>query len=195
MTVNQYANMQVKMTSGNANGLYKTIIANDATSFTFGNDWSDNARNVTISPGDTYIVQADTDKIWFMLAGTSALYQYSIDNTIISTGPIYDAGLYRDIAFTGPGLTTGSSTLNFSNYIANTIYPFSISAQGTKYNIGDILAVNGGNFGYLLVTSVNATGGVLGVSLICCGSSYSISASFCGNNSNSQYRLWMHNIV
>ena len=95
MAVNEYTNMQVKMTSGNANGLYKTKIANNATLFTFGNDWSDNARNVAISPGDTYIVQADTDKIWFTFAGTSILYQYSIDAGALVTGQLYDCnGIY-----------------------------------------------------------------------------------------------------
>lgn len=69
-----------------------------------------------------------------------------------------------------PSITNSQGTVGT---VYNTISTISITAAGTLYNVNDILYIDGGTGGTAIVTSVDAGGGVTGVTLLEPGYNYS----------------------
>ena len=187
MVINQYAGMQLRITASTTAasiGQYRTIIANDATSFTIGKSWLSNPAN-----GDGYEVWPDTDKIWSTYATHSAMQQYGIDADHWTTGTQLDWGICRAISLSAPGQTgdrahgvaAGGVVVSAGGLVGNTggTQPVTIAAGGSGYFIGNILTVNGGGgtTAKYRVTGVDSVGAVTSIALENAGTAYNTTGS------------------
>jgi hypothetical protein len=166
MVENQYKNFQIRIVSGLGIGQYKTILSNTTTTFNFSSDWV-----ITPDATSSYEIWRDVGKIYLVGGNYADLLQYSTARDQWTTGSVYDDGQCCQLA----ALKTGQDPFALSSITrtATGMKSFtSIAATGAGYNINDVLTVDAKG-GTLLVTSVNALGGVTGVELMTCGTGYS----------------------
>ena len=179
MTIDRWANYQLRITGGTGVGQYRRIVGNTATSFQFERNWDINPDSTS-----TYEVYPDSDKIW-MAGNSTGLIQYSIDRDHWTPGPLVDYGHMRNACAT---LRSGSPSsygpaqegiaINTVARATNGILTVAVNAAGTGYAVGDLIsATTTGTNGRVWVTSVGAGGTVTGVELAACGSGYSAGTS------------------
>jgi hypothetical protein len=167
MTVDRYANYQIRITGGTGVGQRRRIQANGVDYFEVAKKWDINPDATS-----TYSIYADTDNIYMMGNGQSAMYKYSVEADLWSTGQIYDYGVTSNTTVR----KNGTLPYGIASGVRNTggITAVAVNAAGSGYRIGDVITVSGGTNGKVFVETINATGGVLTVSLMRPGSGYSV---------------------
>lgn len=164
-----FANHEIRITSGAAIGQTRTILSNTANRINLCRDW-----DVIPGAGATYEIWRDVGKIFLAGGGDSAMFQYSAMRDQWSTARQFDDGQCNQLAATRSGqdpialtsiarVATGITGINTTPI-----------AAGTGYNVNDLLTLATGTGGIVRVTGVNATGGVTSVSLEAVGTGYSV---------------------
>lgn len=87
LTVNQYANFQLRITGGTGIGQYRTILNNTATIFTLTRNW-----DTTPDSTSTYSVFRPVKDIYLTPAVSSVLLDYNVDTDQWTTGKQIDYG-------------------------------------------------------------------------------------------------------
>lgn len=171
MAQDRYRNYQIRITGGTGMGQRRRIVANGTNYFEVATKW-DTIPDAT----STYSIFANTDSIWFSGNGTSALYQYSVENDLWYTGDLFDAGITSSaVAFMQgtAGVSIASGTRTTTGITAVNTTP---TAGGSGYRLGDVLTLAVGTNGKVYVESISSTGAVLSVSLMRPGSGYSVAS-------------------
>jgi len=158
MATNKYANMVIRLTGGTGAGQSRHIIANNSTTFILGRDWDVIPDNTT-----TYQVLGDSDKIYMAGGGNSAIFEYSVEDDMMTAGVQHDFGVAR--AFSAALAPNGIGTV-------------SVTPAGTgTYVVGNILTLttNGtatGSGGTVQVLTVNSSNQVTAVQVLTAGTNY-----------------------
>ena len=112
-----------------------------------------------------------------MIGANSALFQYSVDSDVMTTGRQLDFGVARTFA----AKLAGQPAIGITTITRSTggIATCSVGAAGTGYHVGDVLTcTTGGTGGLVRVETITpATGAVLTVSVLNPGSGYSATTS------------------
>jgi hypothetical protein len=177
MTVDRWANFQIRITGGAGVGQRRRIVGNTGTTFFIERNWDTNPDT-----SSTWTVFADTDKMWMTGNASSVLWQYSIEADQWVTGPISDYGLARNQSalITGAGSVPHQEAIGLTSIVRVTNgirgdagSPPTISTAGSNYVVGDLVTANtGGTLGTFFVTTVGSTGNVTGIQLSSSGSGY-----------------------
>lgn len=164
MTVDRYANYQLRITAGTGIGQKKRIVGNAARYFEVETPWTTNPDNTSV-----FKVFGNTDSIYLAGNGMSSLYKYHTEADFWHISDMIDYGIARNmsVSFNGQepfGITSGA--INTGGITAVNAAP---TAGGAGYVVGDILTITtGGTAGKVRVTSV-AAGVVTGVELFSAG--------------------------
>jgi len=179
LTVDRYANFQIRITGGTGIGQRRRIVGHNATTF-----WVDRTWEVTPDATSTYSIYADADKIWLFGNGSSALFQYSVDFDLWSTGPISDGGTARNASAQLYGASSTGvpplEALALTSIVRTTtgITAGSVNAAGTNYVVGDLVTCStGGTLGRFYVTGITTGGAVSSLQIAASGSGYSNGSS------------------
>jgi hypothetical protein len=138
---NRYRNYQLRL----ANGQYRTIRSNTATTITVYRDFD------FVSPvGTTYSIYADNDKLYMSGGGLNTFMKYSIQADTWSQGDIHDYGFVRNItvqhdlenALPVTSLTYTASAGAF-NIPAATGYVVGTTTFNHNFKQGDSIAIKG----------------------------------------------------
>lgn len=173
-TGNRYANHRLVITGGTGMGQERRIVANTATVLTIAQNWDINPDATS-----TYEIWADYDRIYMGGNAGASLFGYSPEKDHWSSAPVFAEGVVTNIACrvsgweslgvaTGVRIAAGVQAIN----------PVP-TAGGSGYAIGNILTCSvGGTGAQVIVTSVSATGAVLGIKLTHAGTAtgYTISS-------------------
>jgi hypothetical protein len=158
LTVNQYKNFELRIVSGLGIGQAKDILSNTATTFNFSSDW-----DITPDATSSYEIWRDTGKLFLVGGGYADLLQYSQNRDQWTPGRIFDEGQANNLAVKRSGQDPFALT-SITRTATGQILKGSITAAGANYQINDVLSVTG-IASTLLVTGVDATGGVTSVEL------------------------------
>jgi hypothetical protein len=178
MTVDRWANFQIRITGGTGIGQRRRIVGNNATTF-----WVEKSWVTTPDATSTYSVYGDTDKVWLVGGASSLIYQHSMEYDLWSTGPVSDGGIARNASaqLTGVGSSVYSDeAVPLTSIVRTTtgITAVAVNAAGTNYVVGDLVTCStGGTLGTAFVTSVGTSGAVTGLQLAASGSGYSAGSS------------------
>jgi hypothetical protein len=169
MTVDEYANYQIRITGGTGMGQRQRIIANGTNYFEVAKKWTTNPDATS-----TYSVYADTDTIFFSGNANSSMLKYSVEADLWSQGNIYDYGITSNVTVQRNGTLPFSIQSGTRN--TGAITSIVINAGGSGYKLGDVLTISGGGGtnGKVYVEGITSTGVITSVSLQRCGSGYSI---------------------
>ena len=171
MVRDKYRNYQIRITAGTGRGQRRRITANGVNYFQVATKW-----DVTPDATSVYAIYGNTDAMWFSGNGQSALWQYSVENDLWYTGDLFDAGVTASaVAFTQGtlGISIQSGTRTTNGITAVNATP---TAGGSGYRRGDVLTLAVGTNGKVFVESISSTGAVLSVSLMRCGTGYSVAS-------------------
>ena len=181
MTVDRWANHQLRITSGTGIGQKRRIVGHNATTFFVNSKW-----DVTPDSTSQYQVWPDTDMMWCLPAAstpTAALYGYHVEADQWCSGHLSDHGTARTICATvnaaaGYGSPYQALTISSITRVTTGILSATISTAGSGYKVGALVACStGGTGGQFWVRAVDANGGVTAVDLAACGSGYSAGSS------------------
>lgn len=179
LTVDRYANFQIRITGGTGIGQRRRIVGHNATTF-----WIDRSWEVTPDDTSTYSIFADTDKIWLFGNASAALFQYSVDFDLWATGPISDGGTARNASAQLYGASSTGvppmEAIALTSIVRTTsgITSGTVNAAGTNYVVGDLVTCStGGTLGRFYVASVTTGGAVASLQLAASGSGYSNGSS------------------
>lgn len=171
MTIDEYVNYQIRITSGTGNGQRLRIVAN-------GSDYFEVAKKWEITPDNTstYAVYSDTDSIFFVGNNNASMLKYSVEADLWSQGNIYDYGVTAAITAKRPNNTAFGLTSGVRS--TGGITSVTIATGGSNYRIGDVLTVSGGGGtnGKVYVETITSTGVITSVSLMRCGAGYSVTS-------------------
>jgi hypothetical protein len=169
MTPNQYKNFELRIVSGTGIGQSKEIASNSANVFYFSNDWE-----ITPDATSTYQVWRDVGKIFLVGGGYSDLLQYSTDRDQWTPSRIFDDGQANNLAAKLPGQKPFALT-SITRTATGMKLKGTITTAGANYQINDVLTVTGIG-STLLVTGVDAVGGVTSVDLMTVGTGATVGA-------------------
>jgi hypothetical protein len=169
MTLDRYVNYQVRITGGTGMGQRRRIIANGTNYFEVAKKWDTNPDATS-----TYSIFADTDSIFFAGNGNSTTLKYSVDADLWSQSNIYDYGVTNNVTVQKAG--TLPFGINTGTRNTGAITSVAVNAAGSGYKIGDVLTISGGGGtnGKVFVETINSAGAILSISLMRCGSTYSV---------------------
>jgi len=88
--VDRWKNMAVYITSGTGMGQQRSIVSNTSTTLTVSPPWNTNPDSTS-----TYKIQGDSDKLFVMYGGQSALVVHNLERDSMSYGREYENGLCR----------------------------------------------------------------------------------------------------
>lgn len=162
MTVNQYKNFELRIVSGLGIGQDKKILSNTTTKFNFANDWA-----ITPDATSSYEVWRDVGKIYLVGGNYADLLLYSTDRDQWSPSSIFDDGQANNLAAKMSGQDPIALT-SITRTATGMKLKGTIATAGAGYNINDVLSVTG-VASTLLVTGVDAVGGVTSTELMTCG--------------------------
>ena len=172
MTVDDYVNYQIRITSGTGMGQRVRIVANGSNYFEVAKKWETTPDNTS-----TYAVYSDTDSIFFVGNANASMFKYSVEADLWSQGNIYDFGVTSSITVQRPR----NVPFGVSSGVRNTggITSVTITSGGSGYRIGDVLTVTGGGGtnGKVYVETITSTGVITSVSLMRCGAGYSVTGA------------------
>lgn len=164
MTVDRYANYQLRIVSGTGIGQKKRIVGNTTRYFEVESPWTTNPDNTSV-----FKVYGNTDTIYLAGNAGATLYKYHVEADFWHIGDMIDYGqtLNMSVKFAGQeAFAITSGAINTGGITAVNAAP---TAGGTGYVVGDILTITtGGTGGKVRVTSV-AAGVVTGVELFSAG--------------------------
>ncbi len=162
LTVNQYKNMELRIVSGLGIGQANKILSNTVNKFNFATDWS-------ITPDNTssYQIWRDIGDIYLVGGNYADLIQYSQDRDNWAPGRMFDNGQANNLAVIRSGQSPIAIT-SITRTATGQILKGTIATAGANYNINNVLSVTG-VASTLLVTGVDATGGVTSVELMTVG--------------------------
>jgi hypothetical protein len=166
MTPMAYANFEIRIVDGLGIGQARTIMSNTASKFNFARDW-----DITPDATSKYEVWRDVGKLLVVGGNDAGMLMYSQARDQWSTAKQFDDGQANNLAVTKAGQDPIAIT-SITRTATGMVLPGTITAAGSGYNINDLLTLSGGTGGIVRVTSVNATGGVTGISLEACGTGY-----------------------
>ncbi len=169
MTVNQYKNFELRIVSGTGIGQTREISSNVANTFYLSTPWE-----VTPDATSSYQVWRDVGKLYLAGGGYADLLAYSADRDQFSPAKIFDDGQANNLAAKRSGEKPFAVT-SITRTATGMISKGTISAAGANYQINDVLSVTGIG-ATLLVTGVDAIGGVTSVDLMTCGTGATIGA-------------------
>lgn len=162
MVENAYKNFELRIVSGTGIGQSKEIAANGVNKFYFSSDWE-----TTPDATSSYEVWRDVGKIFLVGGGYSDLLQYSSDRDQWTPARIFDDGQANNLAVKRSGQKPFALT-SITRTATGQILKGTITTAGANYQINDILSVTG-IASTLLVTGVDATGGVTSTELLTVG--------------------------
>jgi hypothetical protein len=162
---NEWANFQLRLTSGTGAGQRRRIVTNTADAIYVNRKWE-----VTPDATTTYEVYGDSNKIWFAGNGNSSLLQYSVEFDNMYQGHLLDGGVVNSASVKLSDWQPFAIATGVRNATSITAVSATPTASGSNYKVGDVLTVTEGTLGRVFVETINATGGVLTVSLYSCGS-------------------------
>lgn len=165
MTVDRWANYQLRITSGAAKGQYRRIVGNTDTYFEVEKPF-----DTTPDAVSGYAIYGQTDSIYFAGGALSSLFKYNVDADLWAQGDVIDWGESRNISVGYPGqeafAVTSSSIFGTAVLAINT----TPTAGGSGYVVGDLntITVASGN-ARVRVTAVSSNGVVTAIELYSCG--------------------------
>ena len=159
---NQYKNMQLRIVGGLGIGQSKQILSNTTTKFNFSNDWA-----TTPDATSTYEIWRNVGDIYLVGGAYADLIKYEQDRDTWSPSRIFDDGQANNLAVTKLGQNPLAIT-SITRTTTGQILKGTIATAGANYNINDVLSVTG-VASTLLVTGIDATGGVTSVDLMTVG--------------------------
>ncbi len=173
MEIDRYANYQLRIDSGTGIGQRHRIVGHNATTFWIDKNWS-------INPDSTsgYSIYGDTDKLWLSGNASSAMWQYSVEADIWSSGHVSDTGISRNISATPyAGTSYGAPHEGYGIsgivYNATGILTVAVNNPGSAYTIGEVVSLTTtGTLATAYVTGVTAGGAVTSVQLANSGINY-----------------------
>lgn len=167
----QFANnYRLLITGGTGAGQHRRIVNNSVSTITVNRPWS-----ITPDNTSTYQVWADYDKILVAGNACAGINAYSPENDCWTSGQYFDDGICGNVTVSMNGWTPVAISTGIRQTNGITAVNSTPTAGGSGYSIGDILTVStGGTGGQVIVESVSATGAVTGISLIACGTTYTV---------------------
>lgn len=172
LTVDRFANYQLRITGGTGIGQRKRITGNSATTYYFSSPF-----DTTPDATSTYEIWGQADAMYFAGNASASMLKYNVEWDLWSDASVVDFGQLRQISayFNGQeafGVT--SITRNATGILTVASAP---TAGGTNYRIGDILTITtGGTLGKVIVDAISSGGVVTSVSLFACGINYTTGA-------------------
>ena len=169
MTLDRYANYQLRITGGTGIGQRKRIVTNDTTNFIVESAWAINPDATS-----TYGVYGNTNRMYLFGNAQASGYKYDVESDLWFHGNAVDFGQTPQISvkFNGQesfALSSGARQVNGISTINTTPV-----AGGTGYVIGEVITLATGTLGKVKVTSISAGGIVTGLELYAAGSGFSI---------------------
>lgn len=167
LTTGQYQNYEVRIVSGTGAGQTRGILSNVAKKINVVRKWD-------INPNATskYEIWRDVGKIYLVGGGDSTMFQYSVDHDQWSPSRQLDNGICQHLSAKRNGTSFPFAVTSITRVATSLKGITGIAAAGANYQIDDLLTIDGKG-AVARVTSVNATGGVTGVSLEIVGTGYS----------------------
>lgn len=168
VTIDQYVNRQIRLTSGTGMGQRRRIIANTGTIFTVNRKWDVVPDNST-----HYQIWDDLNVAYIGGGAIAGLNQYNVEADMTTSGAIFDWGVVRNMSirlqysnwFGWEDLGVLSATKN-----AGGIYTINTSpvVGGSGHAIGDVVTI-GANAGKVIVENITGGGAATLVSLFSAG--------------------------
>jgi len=165
----RFVNHQVRIMGGTGLGQRRRIVGNTSNTMYVNRKWD-------IVPDNTSVYEIWDDVFAMYIGGmtSSTLYNYHVESDLTCQGSVYDYGLARNMAvrlngWEDIGVLTG--TRNVNGITAITTTPV---VGGTGHVVGDIVTLGTGTLGKVYIEAVTTGGVATLVSLIACGTNYTI---------------------
>lgn len=172
MTLDRYANHQIRITGGTGFGQRRRIVTNDTTNFTVEKPWDVNPDNTS-----TYSIYGNTHRIYLFGNAQASIYKYDTEADLWFQGNACEFGQTPQISikFNGQEPFAMSTGVRGTNGI--TAINATPVAGGTGYVIGEIITLGTGSNGKVRVTSINSGGIVASAELYAAGTGYSVATA------------------
>lgn len=162
MSFMEYANFEIRITSGNGIGQVRTISSNTNSRISIYRNW-----DINPDASSTFEIWRDVGKILLTGGGDSIIFQHNSDTNQFTTAVQLDFGVCSNISANrkdGDVFSISGISRISGGIISINSAP---TAGGTGYNVNDLLTITqGGASALARVTSINATtGAVLSVKL------------------------------
>lgn len=168
LETDRYRNYNIRIVGGTGAGQNRRIIGNKLNYFEVDSRW-------TTIPNSTseYEVYPDDNLVYFIGNANAATFAYHMEADMWITGPYFDYGvlgnsIVKKAGDIGYGITsavravTGVTSISMTSGVA-----------GSGYIVGDVLTIaTGSATAQCYVTATNTAGGVTGVELRRCGTTY-----------------------
>jgi hypothetical protein len=168
----RFVNHQIRIMGGTGLGQRRRIVGNTSTTIYINRKWD-------ILPDNTsrYEIWDDVFALYFGGMAASILYNYHAEADLTCQGSVYDYGLCRNMAvrlngWEDIGVLTG--TRNTTGITAVNTTPV---AGGTGHVVGDIVTLGTGTNGKVYIEAITTGGVATLVSLLACGSGYSVATA------------------
>jgi hypothetical protein len=168
-TVDQWRNFQVRITGGPGIGQKRRIVCNTSTVLEVDDKWES-----ALTTDSLYEIYGDTDRIYVSGGAKSAIYEYDVEDDLVLQASSYSGGIANNLASTMSGwkpIGVTSITSNANGILTVTTVP---TTKGSGYKVGDILTLADGTGGKVIVETISGAGVVETVSLIACGTNYTV---------------------
>jgi hypothetical protein len=166
LETDRYRNYNIRIVGGTGAGQNRRIIGNKLNYFEVDSKWT------TIpDTSSEYEVYPDNNLLYFIGNANAATFAYHMEADMWITGPYFDYGvlgnsIVKKAGDIGYGITSAVRAVTGVTSIA-------VSVAGSNYIVGDILTIaTGSATAQCYVTATNTLGGVTGVELRRCGTTY-----------------------
>lgn len=172
MNIDRYSNYQIRTISGTGSGQRRRIVTNNSNTFFVNRKW-----DITPDTGTTYQIWDDLDTLYIAGHGSSAMYNYSIEADLTAQGAIYDFGVSTNMClkmngWEDVGITTATRNTNGIKTI--NVTPV---AGGSNHVVGDIITLDTGTGGKVMIESIASGGTATSISLLACGTGYAVATA------------------
>lgn len=169
MIPGNYVGNVVKIIAGTGSGQERRIVSNTATQFVLSSKWT-----TTPDISSTYSITGE-DAIYLVGNGRAQMYKYFPEPNIWTQGNLIDWGVVQTLTLQRPNYNPDTHGLSSASRVVQGITTVATTpiTAGSGYVIGELITLNGGNLGRVVVENVSITGAVLTVSLYTAGNSYS----------------------
>jgi hypothetical protein len=169
-TVDRFVNCQVRIMKGTGLGQRRRITANNNNTIWVNRNWDTIPDNTS-----EYEIWDDVFMMYYGGFGASSIFQYHSEADLACQGSVYDYGLVRNMSVRLNGwedIGVASATRNVNGITGINTSPV---AGGTGHVVGDIVTLGTGTLGKVYIEAVTTGGVATLVSLIACGTNYTVS--------------------
>jgi hypothetical protein len=172
LVIDRFVNYQIRIMSGTGLGQRRRIVGHNLNTIWVNRKWDIVPDNTS-----TYEIWDDVFMMYIGGMASSTLYNYHIEADLMTQGSVSDYGLVRNMAIR----LNGWEDIGITSAVRNTNGILTINttpvAGGSNHAVGDIVTLGTGTNGKVYIESVDGNGSATLVSLIACGSGYSVATA------------------